>query len=491
MTAQASDKTTDKVNDKAPGARLPVIAQNAATATAAPQDPGGVPRALKPPVDPASLTHKALKRGRFWAHIPAYAEVDEATFLDHKWQSKHTITNVDKLLAAVRGLVSEDFIKDAAAGFERAPMSVRVSPYMLSLIDWSDPYNDPLRIQFVPVASRLLPDHPKLGLDSLHEQADAPVPGLTHRYVDKALFLPLDTCPVYCRFCTRSYAVGIDTGLVEKVGLQVNEERWRRAFAYIASRPELEDIVISGGDAYNLRAQQVRDIGETLLKMDNVRRMRFATKGPAVMPQKILTDTAWLDALTHVVETGRKLHKEVVLHTHFNHPNEITGITEAAMNVLMERGIFVRNQSVLQRRVNDSPETMALLVKRLGHVNVHPYYVYVHDLVKGVEDLRTTLQTALNIERRVRGSTAGFNTPTFVVDAPGGGGKRDAHSYEYYDRATGISVYTSPAVKSGQQFFYFDPIDLLPPEGRARWADPAQHEPMIEEARQAALAQVR
>ena len=262
------------------------------------------------------------------------------------------------------------------------------------------------------------------------------MPGLTHRYPDKALFLPLDTCPVYCRFCTRSYAVGVDTEEVEKVNLKVSSERWARAFEYIASRPELEDIVISGGDAYQLRAQQIEEIGEALLAIPNVRRMRFATKGPAVMPQKLLTDDAWIDALTRVVEKGRKLHKEVVLHTHFNHPKEITGITERAMNKLIERGIIVRNQSVLQRGVNDTPETMTLLVKRLGHVNVHPYYVYVHDLVQGVEDLRTTLDTALYIEKHVRGSTAGFNTPTFVVDAPGGGGKRDAHSFEYYDRET-------------------------------------------------------
>ena len=451
----------------------------------------GTTAAVRPAVDPATLTHSQLKRGRFWSHIPAYAEVDEATFLDHKWQSKHTITNVDKLLAAVRGLVSGEFLRDATEGFHRAPMSVRVSPYLLSLINWEDPYSDPLRIQFIPLSSRLLPDHPKLGLDSLHEMADAPVPGLTHRYPDKALFLPLDTCPVYCRFCTRSYAVGIDTQLVDKVDLHVSEERWKKAFAYIASRPELEDIVISGGDAYNLRPQQLREIGETLVKMDNIRRMRFATKGPAVMPQKILTDSAWLDALTYVVELGRKLHKEVVLHTHFNHPSEITGITQDAMNVLMERGIFVRNQSVLQRRVNDRPEVMGLLIKRLGHINVHPYYVYVHDLVKGVEDLRTTLQTAIQLEKTVRGSTAGFNTPTFVVDAPGGGGKRDAHSYEHYDRTTGISVYTAPSVKRDRYFFYFDPLDLLPPEGRARWADPSQHELMIAEAQQAAMKQQR
>jgi lysine 2,3-aminomutase len=197
---------------------------------------------------------------------------------------------------------------------------------------------------------------------------------------------------------------------------------------------------------------------------------------------KILTDHAWTDALTRVVEKGRSLHKEVVLHTHFNHPREITGITEDAMNKLMERGITVRNQSVLQRRVNDSPEVMTLLVKRLGHVNVHPYYVYVHDLVKGVEDLRTTLDTALHIEKHLRGATAGFNTPTFVVDAPGGGGKRDAHSYEYYDRESGISVYAAPAVKAGQLFLYYDPLDQLSDTMRRRWADPAEHDIMVRSA---------
>jgi lysine 2,3-aminomutase len=148
----------------------------------------------------------------------------------------------------------------------------------------------------------------------------------------------------------------------------------------------------------------------------------------------------------------------------------------------MERGIFVRNQSVLQRGVNDDADTMKLLVKRLGHVNVHPYYVYLHDLVKGVEDLRTTLQTAIDIEKHVRGSTAGFNTPTFVCDAPGGGGKRDVHSYEYYDRTTGVSVWSAPSVKPGRMFVYFDPIDALSEAGRAKWADPTQHQKMIDEA---------
>jgi lysine 2,3-aminomutase len=454
-------------------------------------DASGLPPALKPPVDPTTLVHRQLLEGPFWQQVPAYASVSEADFLDHRWQAKNSITNVGKLLATVKGLVPADFFRDAEEGFKSAPMSVRVSPYLLALIDWSHPYEDPLRIQFIPVASRRLPDHPKLDLDSLHERVDMPVPGLTHRYPDKALFLPLDMCPVYCRFCTRSYAVGVDTEEVAKFQLRVNQDRWQRAFQYIASRPELEDIVVSGGDAYQLRPEQITQIGETLLAMPNVRRIRYATKGPAVMPQKILTDGPWTDAVTGVVELGRQLHKEVVIHTHFNHPREITAITKAAMDRLFERGITVRNQSVLIRGVNDDPEVMGLLVKRLSYLNVHPYYVYMHDLVKGVEDLRTTLDAGLRIERHVRGITAGFNTPTVVVDAPGGGGKRDAHSYEHYDRQTGISVYSAPSVRPGDHFFYFDPIDLLPAQGQARWADPDEHSRMIEEARTAATDRAR
>ena len=436
---------------------------------------------LKPRVDPSSLHHRQLLDGPFWQRIPAYRNVDEATFLDHQWQAKSSITNPAKLLAAVQDLVPPAFIEDVTQGFKLAPMSIRVSPYLLSLIDWADPYNDPLRRQFVPVASKLFPDHPKLTLDSLHEQEDAPVAGLTHRYPDKALFLALDTCPVYCRFCTRSYAVGVDTDGVEKVSLKATEDRWDQAFQYIGERVELEDIVVSGGDSYQLKARQITLIGNKLLEMPNIRRIRFATKGPAVMPMKLITDHEWLDALTAVVERGRKLHKEVVLHTHFNHPNEITAITKRALDGVFERGIITRNQSVLQRGVNDSIETMQLLVKRLGHCQVHPYYVYVHDLVKGVEDLRTTLQTALDIEKAVRGVTAGFHTPTFVVDAPGGGGKRVAHSFEHYDRETGISVFAAPSVKPGF-FVYFDPVDTLSPEIQAKWKDPAEQDRMVEAA---------
>jgi lysine 2,3-aminomutase len=249
----------------------------------------------------------------------------------------------------------------------------------------------------------------------------------------------------------------------------------------VNSRPELEDILISGGDATQLRADQITFLGEAFLAIPHVRRIRFATKGLAVIPQKFLTDDAWTDALTRIVEKGRKQHVDVMIHTHINHPNEITSITQAAADKLYERGVLVRNQTVLIRGVNDSVATMGLLIKRLAYINVHPYYVYVHDMVKGVEDLRTTVATGADIEKRIRGLVGGFNMPTFVVDTPGGG-KREVHSYEHYDPETGVSVYVSPVVHPGEYFCYFDPIHLLPAAGRARWAQPEEHDKMIEEA---------
>ncbi|MEB3187966.1 MAG: KamA family radical SAM protein [bacterium] len=437
---------------------------------------------LKPPAPPEAFAHRQLKQGEFWQHVPAYREVPTETFLDHIWQGRNSIQTPDKLLETIQDLAPPAFIEDLREGFLRAPMSVRISPYMIANIDWSNPVADPIRTQFLPLGSRLQPDHPGLKLDSLHEQADAPTPGLTHRYPDKALFLPLDICPVYCRFCTRSYAVGMNTEEVEKVQLSPSPSRWAKAFKYIASRPELEDIVISGGDTYQLSAKNLRLIGETLLDMPNVRRMRFATKGPAVLPMKILTDHDWFQALVDIVTKGREMGKDVMLHTHFNHPNEITWITEQAMMRLFKAGVFVRNQTVLQRGVNDDAATMGLLLKRLAYLNVHPYYVYMHDMVKGVEDLRTTIQTGLDLEKTLRGTTAGFNTPTFICDAPGGGGKRDIHSYEFYDRENGIAAYTAPSVKPGQVFLYYDPIESLSPDAQARWRDPVTAEALIADA---------
>lgn len=454
------------------------------TSTKSPATNGSRPR------DTTSIAHRELLGGDFWRRIEGYADVSEETFLDSKWQSQKSIQRPEQLRSVLGSAASDDFLADVADGLHRAPMSLRVTPYMLSLIDWSDPYDDPIRRQFIPVGSSHLPDHPKLTLDSLGEQADSAAPGLTHRYPDRALFLALDICPVYCRFCTRSYSVGSDTDEVEKVHFRPTLDRWSDAFAYIEATPELEDILVSGGDAYLLRPTQLRQLGERLLGIDHVRRIRIATKGPAVMPMKLLTDDEWVGALEHIVNLGRKLHKEVCLHTHFGHASEMTEISKRALDRMFEMGVIVRNQGVLQRGVNDSIEDQHMLVKRLSYLNVQSYYIYIHDLVSGVEDLRTTLQTGLDLEKQVRGWSAGFNTPTFVCDAPGGGGKRSIHSFEHYDRTSGVSVWTAPSVKHGF-FLYFDPIDTLTDEAQERWKDPVEQDLMIDEAVESARANHR
>ena len=440
----------------------------------------------KPPVAFKDLAHRALRRDEFWRRIPAFRNTDARTFHSHVFQMRHSITSVGKLRAAIGDLVSDSFYREVVAGLQHAPMSVRISPYILSLINWDDPYCDPIRKQFLSLRCEQKIDHPELHLDSLNELGDAPVAGLTHRYPDRVLFLVLDTCPVYCRFCTRSYAVGLDTEDVEKVNLRVNRARWDDAIGYIQSRIEVEDVVVSGGDVYQLKADQLEELGNRLLDIDHIRRFRFATKGPAVMPQKLIADDSWVDALTRVVDRGRAMHKDVVLHTHFNHPAEITGITQDGLNRLLSRGIAIRNQAVLQRGVNDDTETMMLLVKRLSYLNVQPYYVFFHDLVRGVEDLRTTLNDGLALEKAIRGTTSGFNMPTFIVDTLGGGGKRDAHSYEYYNRETGIAVYISPVVKPDAFFLYFDPLWRLSRDVQARWQDEVERNKMKAEAIEAA-----
>ncbi|MEA3286567.1 MAG: KamA family radical SAM protein [Candidatus Marinimicrobia bacterium] len=441
-----------------------------------------IPDAIKDPVTLQDLAHRDFSSDLFWQKIPAFKNVDRETFMDVSFQNSNSATKVDHLDELLEDLVPAAFLDDVREGMRLAPMNLRLSPYVISLIDWDNPYDDPLRIQFIPVASTRLADHPKLSLDSLEEQADSPTSGLVHRYFDKVLFLPTDVCPVYCRFCTRSYAIGSDTDQVTKMSFKAVPNTWNKAFAYIASRPEIEDVVISGGDTYMLKPHRIKQIGETLLAIPHVRRLRFATKGPAVMPMKIISQPEWTNAIIDIVNQGREMSKEVVVHTHFNHSSEITSITREAMDLFFKAGVTVRNQSVLLRGVNDTPEAMINLVRQLSLMNVQPYYVYQHDMVQGTEELRTTLKDGLELERHVRGATAGFNTPTFVTDAPGGGGKRDIHSYDYYDEVTGISVYRSPSVEDEMVYLYYDPIHLLSEKGQKLWEDPSMHEKMILDA---------
>jgi lysine 2,3-aminomutase len=429
------------------------------------------------------LEHRYFRNDNFWQNIPQWANVTPEEFGDFRWQTKNTIRKLDQVAAALQARLPTSTLDDFRAALKKAPMNIRISPYVFSLINWDSVVDDPLRKQFLPMASELVHDHPCSMADSLAEDADSPAPYLTRRYPDKALFLPITVCPVYCSYCTRSRLVGGPSEAYEKSSYGAKSDNFEPVFNYLATTPEIEDIVISGGDSYMLKPKQILNIGQRLLSIPQIRRIRYATKGIAVLPQKILSDNEWFDAICEVHELGKFKGKEVAIHTHFSSANEITDWTRKAMEKLFCQGIIVRNQAVLQRGVNDTAEEMIRLAKKLSFINVHPYYVYVHDMVPGCEHLRTTLRVAIELEKAVRGATAGFNTPTFVCDLPDGGGKRHVASYEYYDEENGISVWRAPSVKPGQLFTYFDPVHQLSWEAQRRWADDRARRMMIQKAK--------
>ncbi|KAH9474387.1 L-lysine 2,3-aminomutase [Psilocybe cubensis] len=420
----------------------------------------------------------------YWTNIPLWKEVTHKEFLNYQWQLSNSVQGEKKLreflsvvlppsippsrtaLPHIIGInTPEAFIDSVSDAISRAPMAIRLTPHILSVIDWTNPIDDPVRRQFIPMGNELIPDHHKLKLDSLNEEHDSPVKGLVHRYPTKALFLATSVCNVYCRFCTRSYAVGANTSTVTKNSLKPTKRRWDEVFNYIEKTPKLNDIVVSGGDSFYLSPEQLYDIGNRLLAIPHIRRFRYATKGLAVCPSRILDPhDPWSAALIEISNKGKKMGKAVAMHTHFNHPNEITWVTKLAAQKLFENGVTVRNQTVLLRGVNDSVDVMKKLICDLADINILPYYVYQGDMVRGVEDLRTPLSTILELETQIRGSIGGFMMPQFIVDLPGGGGKRLASSYQKYDRTTGISQFVAPAVTGGlnKVFEYHDPVWSLP-----------------------------
>ncbi|KAF6813621.1 l-lysine -aminomutase [Colletotrichum sojae] len=431
-----------------------------------------------PPV-PNHDSPKPLPEGvdEFWRKIPGWEGVSAEEFISYRWSCRNLVEGRPKLHRFLERVLPERIpvygpsdtmeprerlIEDVYHGLDEATM-----PYTLSRIDWSNPRNDPIFRQFIPTGSTRQPDHPRLTLDSLEEKADSPVQGLVHRYPDKALFLPLSVCPTYCVYCTRSYAVGANTDSVAKDSLKPGLSRWEEVMRYIQRTPAIQDIVVSGGDSYQLAPHHVEMIGNWLISIPHIRRFRFASKGLAVCPTRILDrNDLWTDALISVSDKARKAGKAMALHTHFNHPNEISWITEKASQRLFEAGVMVRNQSVLLRGINDDVATMSTLIRKLADNNIFPYYVYQHDMVRKSEHLRTPLQTILDLEANIRGSIAGFMMPQFVVDLPGGGGKRLASTFRSYDRKTGVSTYVAPAVtsrgKENKVYEYHDPVDSLP-----------------------------
>jgi len=296
--------------------------------------------------------------------------------------------------------------REEEEGIKKCLESLRmaITPYYLSLIDINDK-DDPVRKQAIPTVFELEKCEDDLH-DPLHEEEDAPVKGLTHRYPDRVLFLITENCSMYCRHCTRRRFAGHHDKAPPKS--QINN-----AIEYIAKTPAIRDVLLSGGDALLVSNKELEYIIKKLKEIPHVEIIRIGSRAPVVMPQRINQE---------LVDMLKKYHP-IWFNTHFNHPNEITEESKRACEMIADAGIPLGNQSVLLRGVNDCIHVMKKLVHELVKIRVRPYYLYQCDLSMGLKHFRTSIAQGIEIIEGLRGHTSGLCVPTFVVDAPGGGGK--------------------------------------------------------------------
>jgi len=335
-----------------------------------------------------------------WRSIPLFKDVTEAEWNDHRWQLKNAIRDIATLVKVLT------LTEEERQNLQRclSKFTMEITPYYAALMDREDP-NCPVRMQSVPRLAELHDDPSDLA-DPLHEDVDSPVPGLTHRYPDRVLLLVTNICSMNCRHCTRRRLVG-DTDV------HMPEENVQKAIDYIAAHPEVRDVLISGGDPFVLPDDRLESILKRLRAIPHVEIIRFGTRTPVVMPQRITPELCGM---------LQKYHP-VYVNTHFNHPKEITAEAREACARLANAGIQLGNQSVLLRGINDDPVVMKKLVHKLLTVRVKPYYIYQCDLSLGISHFRTSVAKGIEIIESLRGHTTGMAVPTFVVDAPGGGGK--------------------------------------------------------------------
>jgi lysine 2,3-aminomutase len=329
-----------------------------------------------------------------------FAEVSEQDWNDWKWQVRNRIETVEDLKKHISITPEEE------EGIRKCLGTLRmaITPYYLSLIDLSDP-NDPIRRQAIPTANELHQSSADL-LDPLHEDTDSPVKGLTHRYPDRVLLLVTDQCSMYCRHCTRRRFAGQNDQAVPM-------EQIDKCIDYVREHTEVRDVLISGGDPLVMSDDRLEHVISELRKIEHVEIVRIGSRTPVVMPQRI---TPELCAML-------KKYHPIWLNTHFNHPKEVTEDSKRACAMLADAGVPLGNQSVLLAGVNDCVYTMKKLMHELVKMRVRPYYIYQCDLSMGLEHFRTPVSKGIEIIEALRGHTSGFCVPTFVVDAPGGGGK--------------------------------------------------------------------
>jgi lysine 2,3-aminomutase len=334
-------------------------------------------------------------RKRFFPHITP------KEWNDWRWQLRNRVRDVQTLRRMIR--LSEDE-RNAMIGASGS-LPLAITPYYMSLIDPWNP-RQALRRTVVPTV------HERFGSlgeadDPLHEDEDSPVPGIIHRYPDRVLFLVTGICSTYCRYCTRSRMVG------HQGNQCLNTEQWEKGIAYIAAHPEIRDVLLSGGDPLTMADEQIEWLLAHLRGIPHVEMIRIGTKAPVALPQRITPD---------LVRMLKRYHP-LWMSIHATHPDELTPDVARACERLADAGIPLGSQTVLLAGINDNVETMKRLVHGLLKIRVKPYYLYQCDPIPGSSHFRTPVSKGLEVIQGLRGFTTGYAVPSYVIDAPGGGGK--------------------------------------------------------------------
>jgi len=320
---------------------------------------------------------------------------------DWRWQIRNRITTVEGIERIIR--LSDD--ERAAMSGAATPLPLSVTPYYASLLDPFDPMQA-LRRAVIPTTGELV-HSPGEAHDPLGEDKDTPVPGLVHRYPDRVLFLVTEFCSTYCRYCTRSRLVGKNRKTA------FHPEYWEKAIDYIESTPEVRDVLLSGGDPLTLSDDKLEYLLARLRKIPHVEIIRIGTKAPVVLPHRITV------TLTRMLRRYHPLWMSI----HFTHPDELTTEVQDACERLAGAGIPLGSQTVLLSGINDQVDTMKRLMHGLLRFRVRPYYLYQCDPILGSAHFRTPVEKGIEIIRGLRGHTSGYAVPSYVIDAPGGGGK--------------------------------------------------------------------
>ncbi|UCF29003.1 MAG: lysine 2,3-aminomutase [Chloroflexota bacterium] len=330
---------------------------------------------------------------------PIYADVPDEKWNNWRWQLSNRINTPEEFEQVIPLTDSERKALSAAHLFR-----VDITPYFISLIDPDDP-NDPIRKQVVPTEVEMAPFTAMME-DSLAEDRHSPVPGLVHRYPDRALMLVTTQCASYCRYCTRSRIVGDPSATFSRSEFEMQIE-------YLQRTPQIRDVLLSGGDPLVLAPKILEEILTRLREIPHLEILRIGSRVPVFLPMRITEE------LTDILQ---KFHP-MWLNIHVNHSNEITAELAEACDRLTRAGIPLGNQAVLLAGVNDNVHIQRQLVHDLVRMRVRPYYLYQCDLVEGAGHFRTPVAKGIEIIEGLRGHTSGYAVPVFIVDAPGGGGK--------------------------------------------------------------------